>query len=89
MNMDASGHKTGGGAGSGELDTEGGKAPTLTVTAHSPNPRRKTTEPQVVDTVNRAFLTEIARVSDLFVYDSAMTCPPGTYYFYVVFKIKN
>lgn len=91
VNMDASGHKRGGGAGSGELDTQGGKAPTLTVTSRplSDLPQKPKDPNPVIDTVTRVFLEEVDSVSDLLLADSAVSCPPGRYYFSVVFKIEK
>jgi BlaR1 peptidase M56 len=88
VNMDASGSKVGGGAGTGELDTQGGKAPTLTVTSRPLNAQQKIGEP-AIDTANDVFLTEVDRVSNLLLADSAIGCPPGRYYFSVVFRIEK
>jgi hypothetical protein len=91
LNMDASGHKIGGGAGTGELDTQGGKAPTLTVTSRplpGVPPKPRVANP-VVDTTTRLFLEAVDSVSNLLLADSTISCPPGRYYFYVVFKIEK
>ena len=88
VNMDASGHKTIGGAGTGELDTQGGKAPTLTVTSRPLNSRQNLPQ-EYYDTTNIIFLQEAERVSDLLFADSAVNCPPGRYYFSIVFKIEK
>ena len=88
VNMDASGSKVGGGAGTGELDTEGGKAPTLTVTSRPLNAQQKIGEP-ATDTANDVFLTEVDRVSYLLFADTSIACPPGRYYFSIVFKIER
>ena len=91
VNMDASGHKRGGGAGTGELDTQGGKAPTLTVTSRllPVVPPKPTVSDPVIDTVARIFLEEVDSVSSLLLIDSAISCRPGRYYFCVVFKIEK
>lgn len=87
VTVDASGHKTGGGAGTEELDTYSGTATTLTVTSPPLYPGQKIFKP-ANDTSKIIFAYEAMRASGLTFFDT-LSCPPGNYFFSVVFKIQR
>jgi hypothetical protein len=83
------GRKSGGSAGTGQLDTQNGKVPTLTVNSRPLYPQQRIAEPAATDTAINIFLRELMEVENLVILDPVAGCPPGDYYFSVVFKIEK
>ena len=86
VDMDSDGYMHGATYGTQELDTQGGKAPTITVTARALNPHQHIFEP-AVDSLKSILENEVIEVSNRL--DRVEGCPPGAYYFSVVFKIEK
>ncbi len=86
VDMDAHGYMHGATYGTQELDTQGGKAPTITVTARALNAHQQIFEP-AVDSLKSILEDEVVEVSTRM--DRVEGCPPGAYYFSVVFKIEK
>lgn len=70
------------------IDTRGGKIPTLTVTAKALNPDQQIAEP-AVDTLKSIFVREVMAVANETSNEPVAGCPPGYYYFSIVFKIEK
>lgn len=88
MEMDASGHKIGGGGGTREMDTQDGKATALTITARALDARQRIGDPDD-DRSKLVFVEEAEKVANLLITDSAVSVAPGSYYFSLNFKIER
>jgi hypothetical protein len=88
VDMGPDGYITSATYGTQELDTQGGKVPTITVTSRALNPHQRIFEP-AVDSLKSILERAVMEVSSQTYEDPVTGCPPGIYYFSVVFKIEK